>query len=167
MLDRQKELRKNIRHYTKQIGLALKAYDHKDVSNLRLQRGKFMKALAEEFDEYFFVNKEGKSCFGTLEEAQEHYQDPDNRKKVAVAGAVSEVYQGREYLRQRYKTLNDMTPEKAQESVLGEISEQMKRMEKIINELLEDVGKPPIDFDEADASKDDDFLDGIDMSSLL
>jgi hypothetical protein len=164
--DRQKQLRNNIRRHTKRIGQALKAYDHNEVSNLRTQRGAFIKTLIEEFNEYFIIQN-GKSRFVSLEEATTHYEDPENKKSLAVAQAVSEMYQGREFLRDRYKTLHDLTPEDAQEKVLREVSEQMERMEKMMNALLADVGRPTIDFNDADASKDTDFLDGIDMSSLL
>jgi hypothetical protein len=165
--DKQLSLRKNIRRLTKRIGQALKAHDHNEVSNLRRQRGDFIKTLIEEFDEYFIL-QDSKSCFVTLEEAKDHYENPKNRQSVATARVVSEMYQGREFLRKRHKKFSDMSLEELRDKVLEEISGQMNRMEKLMNKMLTDIGKPAIDFIEADKSKQDDdsFLDGFDMSSL-
>ena len=163
---RKEELRKRVRHFTKRIGQALKVNDHNEVSNLREQRGVFVTALIEEFDEYFFL-KNNKSCFGSLDEAKEHYEDPDNRKSVAAAKAISEMYQGREFLRKRCKAFDSMSGEELKIQVIDEIKEQMIRMENMINQLLDEVGKAPIDFVQADEDKQDDFLDGIDLDSLI
>jgi len=165
--DKQLNLRKNIRRLTKRIGQALKEHDHNEASNLRSQRGDFIKTLIEEFDEYFLL-KNNKSCFVTLEEAKDYYDNAENRQKVATAGAVSEMYQGREFLRKRLKEFSDMSKQELKDKVLGEILGQMKRMEKLMNKMLTDIGKPAIDFAEADKSKEnnDDFLSGFDMSSL-
>ena len=152
---------------TKLIGQALKAHDHNEVSNLRIQRGGFITNLIEEFDEYFIL-KNNKSCFVSLEEAKDHYENLKNRQSVAAARAVSEMYQGREFLRKRLKEFSDMTKQELKDKVLEEISEQMKRMEKLMNKMLTDIGKPVINFAEADKNKQssDDFLNGFDMSSL-
>lgn len=165
--DRESNLKKNIRRLTKRIGLALKTHDHNEVSNLRQQRGDFIKALIEEFDEYFIL-QDNKSCFVTLTEAKEHYENPENRKAVATARAVSEMYQGREFLRKRLKEFTDMTEQELRDKVIGEISGQVTRMEELMNKMLGDINKPLIDFVEVDKSKedDDDFLSGFDMSSL-
>jgi hypothetical protein len=164
--DKQKHYRIQIRRLTKQIGLALKTHDHNEVSNLRDQRGMFIKALIEEFDQYFIL-KDGRSHFVTLAEAKEHYQDPENRQAIAVARAVSDMYQGREYCRKRCGEFEAMEAEELKKIVLSELQNQIARMEQTMNELLKDIGKAPIDFKEADASRDVDFLDGIDLSSLL
>lgn len=164
--DKQKHYRIQVRRLTKQIGQALKTHDHNEVSNLRTQRGVFINALIEEFDQYFIL-KDGKSHFVTLEDATEYDEDPQNRQSVAVARAVSEMYQGREFCRKRCGEFDAMTGEELKKVVTSEINGQIARMEKTMNELLKGIGKPPIDFKEADASKDVDFLDGIDMSSLL
>ncbi len=162
---RQKDLRKNIRSLTKQIGQALKVHDHSEADNLRYRRIIFIRALVEEYNEYFIIKK-GKSRFVDYEEANQHSKKPENRKSIASARIISEMFQGREFLRARYKEFADMTPEKVQKTVMTEIKEQMNRMETVMNELLTDVGRSTIDFEEADSIKNGDFLDGIDMSSL-
>jgi len=164
--ERNIDLKKKIRTLTKKIGQAIKENDHNEASNLRAQRCQFIETLVEEFDEYFIL-KDNKSTFVTLEEAKEHYENPDERKKVATAGVVSEMYQGREFLRKRYSNFNALTPENLKIKVLNEINEQINRLEKAINGLLKEVGKKHIDFTQADNDRTDDFLDGIDMSSLL
>ena len=166
--DRQKQLKKNIRRCTKRIGEALKTHDHNEASNLRQQRATFIQSLIDEFEEYFIL-RDSKSCFVTLDEATAHYKEPENRKNVASARAVSEIYQGRQFLRERYKMFSAMDDAKVKATILDDIDGQIKKMERVINELLEGVEKPTINFDDVDSKKDDDdgFLDGIDMSSLL
>jgi len=165
--DREVTLQKSIRRLTKRIGEALRQNDHNEAKNLRQQRGGFIKQLVEEFDLYYYIDADGKSAFGSLVEAQEHYDDPETKKRIAITEALTELFQGREYLRNRKTDLSAKTDADVKTQVLTEITDQMGRMEASLNELRKEVGKAPLDFGEIDASKDTDDLDGIDLSSLL
>jgi len=165
--DRQTSLQKSIRRLTKKIGQALSANDHNEAKNLRSQRGGFIKQLAEEFDEYFYIGENGKSTFSGFEEAKEYYEDPENKKRMAISDALTELFQGREYLRNRTIDLSGKTEAEVKKQIMQEMTDQMGRMEASLNELRKEVGKPPLDFGEIDANKDNDDLKGIDFSSLL
>ena len=167
MEKREQSLKKNIRRLTKEIGVARKSHDYNQVTNARAQRAAFIKQLMEEYQVFFWIEG-GKSIFGTQEEAETHYSNPEEKKKVAVARAVAELFQGRDYLKKRMKGFEEMAPDKLKEEVLKEIGDQTKRVEGNIHELQEAVGETKMDFVEVDKVKDgDDFLDGIDMSSLM
>ena len=166
--DREKFLKKQVKRYTKRLGAALKANEHKEADNLRQQRGEFVASLVEEFDTYFII-VDGKSDFVSLEEAREHYNDPANKRKVGVANAISGWYQNRQYLRTQVKKYTEMDAEKLKRMVLGDIKKRMASLAKNINKLRAEGGEAPIDFEVADSKQDEDssFLDGIDMDSLL
>ena len=165
--DREKLLQKSVRRLTKKIGQALQANDHNEAKNLRQQRGGFIKQLVEEFDSYYYVDEHGKSQFGSLEEAKEHYGDPETKKRMAITSALTDLFQGREYLRNRRINFTTKTDVEVKTQVMQEMTDQMGRMEESLNELRKEIGKPPLDFAEVDANKDNNDLDGIDLSSLL
>lgn len=165
--DRQETLRKSIKRLTKKIGQALKTNDHNEAKNLRTQRGGFIKQLAEEFDEYFYIGEDGKSTFSDLADAQEHYSDPETKKRMAITEALTEIFQGRKYLCGRKADFNSKTDAEVKAQVLKETTDQIGRMEGTLNELRKEIGKDPLDFDAVDASNDSDDLEGIDLSSLL
>jgi hypothetical protein len=167
-MDREKELKKAIRRLTKRIGEARKASDFNEVENLRLQRGSFVKQLIDEFEQGFRVVN-GKTEFLPLEDAIEHFRDPKVRRKVGVANATNDLLQARVQLQKRLQRLDEMDADKVKEELLGQVEREITKVERVIADINEQVGNEPIDFDEIDKKRlgDDDYLDGIDMSSLL
>lgn len=166
--EREKELRKRIRRLTKQIGEAIKNHDHNEVENLRMQRSNFIGQLIDEYEVYYWVEN-GQSKFGTQEEAYEHYEQPENQKKLAVASAITDLFQGRTILKKRFDKFAQMNGDDVKELILGEVANQIVRVEKTIHEFEEESGMVETDFEELDKKQgeDDDFLDGIDISSLV
>lgn len=167
MDERERELKSAIRRLTKRIGEARKASDFNEVENLRKQRGSFAKQLMEEYDQGFRII-DGKTEFLPLDEALEYYQQADVRKKVGVANATNDLLQARERLQKRLMRIEEMTAEEVKEATLKDIEREISKVEGIIEDINEQVGNPPVDFDKIDKQKltDDDLLDGIDMSSL-
>lgn len=165
--DREKELKKRIRTLTKRIGEAGRSGDHNEVENLRQQRSNFIGQLIDEFDLYYWI-VDGKSKFGTQEEVNEHYEEPENRKKLAIAGALTDLFQGRAILKRRFDQFGKLDAEEAKQLVLSEIADQLLRVEKTIHDFEEESDKEKTDFNQLDENQDDgdDFLDGIDLTSL-
>lgn len=157
-------LQKMCRKLTKQIGEALKTNDYNGVAHLRERRAKFSQQLIDEFDMYFYIS-DGKSTFGGLEDAQEHYAIPENRRAVAHAEALIEMFQGRDLLKTRLDTYGAMSADELKAATIKDLSDNLQRVEDGINDLRGQHGKPALDFNEVDAKKDD-FLDGIDLDSL-
>ncbi len=157
-------LQKMCRSLTKQVGEALEADDHNEAAHLRERRSKFSQQLIDEFDIYFYV-ADGKSTFGGIEDAQEHYQKPENRRAVAHAEALTEMFQGRELLKTRLERYEAMTADELKAATIKDLTDNLQRVEDGINDLRERNGKPALDFDKVDTKKDG-FLDGIDLDSL-
>jgi len=169
MDERQEFLRKQVRRLTKSLGQALRNNDHKDADNIRQQRAEFASQLADECDEYFTIDENGRSHFVSIEEAKEHYSNPETKRRVGIANTISEMFQGRDHVRSQMTKFEGMSADRVKEHVLGELENQISRMEKIMNALRKEVGKDPIDFKAEDDKKDENssFLDGIDFDSLL
>lgn len=165
--ERKKELRHNIRRLTAKIGEAKKANDFNEIENLRIQRGKFIKQLVEEFGEGMIV-EDGKTVFKTLEEVHVHYEDPAKRQKVMFADAVTNICQQRRFMKLRQSKMIAMDGEEVKKWMLQEIEIQLKELEIIANKVKKQIGELPIDWAQIDAKQkeDDDFLSGIDASSL-
>jgi hypothetical protein len=165
---RKKELQHNIRHLTKEIGRAKKANDFNEVENLRVRRGKFCKQLAEEFGEGYII-EDGKTVFKSLEEIHVHYEDPEKKKNVILADAANNVCQQRKYFKTRQLKLMGLTPEEVKDLVLKEIASSLTELETIANQIKKQLGEPVVDWTKVDEQQkeEDDFLKGIDPSSLM
>jgi len=153
------ELKKRIRRLTKRISTAKQNQDLGEVSNLRTQRANFAKQLADEHEEYFFIS-EGKSTFGSMEEMQEHYQDPANLRKVQGAVSVEQLIEARRSIASKLHQIDGMEPTKAKELILKELREEQTKVEKMANKINKEIDEPEIDFSKLE--DDDDDLEGID-----
>lgn len=163
--ERKKELRRNIRRLTKLIGEAKKANDFNEIDNIRRQRGDCVKQLVEEFDEAFIIEN-GKTIFLPIEEAVEHHERPDVQKKVVLANAVNDVCQQRKSVKARYDQLSAMASDELKAFILKETIAHLKNIESMIDSIKKELGETPINWNEID-KKDDDFMKGIDTSSLM
>jgi hypothetical protein len=166
--ERKKELHSNIRRLTKDIGEAKNANDFNEVENLRAQRGKFCKQLAEEFNEGFII-EDGKTIFKSIEEIHVHYENPEMKKRVILADAVNNVCQQRRYMKNRQLKLMAMSPEDVKTLMLKEIQKTLTELEKVANDVKKQLGEPAVNWETLDAKQkeEDDFLKGIDPSSLM
>jgi hypothetical protein len=165
--ERKNQLKKRIRQLTKEIGQAKTAHERMELSNLRKQRDGFLTQLADEFDTYFWV-VDGQSHFGSKEEMFVHYQDPNERKKVRGAGIVSDLFAGRNLVKERKEKFEKMSDEEIRELVLQELDGEVSRLEKAINDIQTEINEPPVDFEQVDKNRQStkNHLDGIDLSSL-
>lgn len=165
--DRKEFLEKRVRKLTKEIGAAKKANERMDLDNFRTQRNAFLNQLAEEFDSYFWI-AEGKSQFGSKEQMEEHYQDPEERKKVRGASIVSDLFAGRTMVKERIEKFATMDGPKLKKLVLDELTHEADRLETAINKIQDEIKEVPIDFEQVDKNREStkNDLEGIDLTSL-
>lgn len=165
--ERKKELRRSIRRLTAKIGEAKKANDFNEIENLRIQRSKFFKQLVEEFGEGMIVEN-GKTVFKSIEEIHVHYEDPAQRQKVMYADAATAICQQRRHMKMRETKMMGLSGEEVKKWMLDEVASALKELETMANKVKAQIGEPPIDWAQVDAKQkaDDDFLSGIDTSSL-
>lgn len=166
-VNKERQLKQNIRRLTKSIGEARTAHQRDEVSNFRAQRESFARQLAEEYEQYYVI-RDGRTKFVSQQEAYEHYQEPENRKRIRGAGAVQQLFGQRQWF---YKTLQEyaaMTDAELREKVELTLCTEMEQREKFIHEIQKEIGEEPIDFTVVDTRADEsaELLQGIDFSSL-
>lgn len=160
-VDREDFLKRRVRRLTKRIGMAKKDTDIGEIDNLRGQRNAFLKELAEKFDIYYWVDTEGKSCFGSLLQQREFYENnPEAVKTLQGTQAMSELFLGRRKLMDRQKKIESMKSDEVKDFVTREMVDEKARLEKLINDIAKEIGEKEVEFDKLD---EDDPLDGIDL----
>jgi hypothetical protein len=165
--NREDELKSHIRRLTKRIGEAKLAFDFNEVENLRNQRGSFVCALIEEFQQGFAII-DGKTVFMSTEELDEHYENEDVQKQVYAAAATTEILQVRDSIIKRMKRIEDGSAEDLKVEILASMVKEIAKLEAMGNDISVKCGSKEIDFKAIDESRqaDNDLMDGFDMSSL-
>jgi len=158
-------MKKNVRRLTKMIGKANERNDFGEVTNLRNQRSGILKKLAE-LNVHYWI-EEGKSKFGTIDEFEDFYSNPENAKKTKLSILAGNYVASWNDLNNRHDTFTAMEADKVKETVLGEMAKSLKKLEKVINQLHKKIGKKEIDFKAVREKKNNDGTDGIDWSSLM
>jgi len=164
----KEDIQKQIRRLTKKIGIAKNNHDYNEIANLRIQRDQFLKQLIEEY-QLAYIIVDGKTKFVSLEEAEQHYENPEVRKQIALTDAINQVCQEREKIISKLNTFKDMAPEQVKETCVKGLSIELDNIENFANGLAKEIGKKPFDWKEIDKKKKEgyNFLEGIDISSLL
>lgn len=164
----QDELQKRIRSLTKQIGVARREHQREELSNLRAQREAFARQLIEEY-ETFYIIKDGRTQFVNREEMEEHYSDPDERKKVKGAGMVQAMFQQRQTYKKRLDWALSATDEEIRKYVIEAYKKETDKFEEWIHNLQEEIGEEKMDFALIDERNEeaDKLLEGIDFASLM
>jgi hypothetical protein len=166
--DREKFIKKNIRRLTSEIGKARKDHSRAELDNRRTERANFARQLAEEFNEYFIIGDDGKTKFVPMEEAHEHYENPEVRKRIQGGGIVQQVYEQRMWFKSQqlaFQAMSDADMRKAVDDLFGR---EVKERETYIHKVQKDIGEELIDFDVVDtrAAESKKDLEGIDLSFL-
>ncbi|MCI0563246.1 MAG: hypothetical protein MN733_32615 [Nitrososphaera sp.] len=166
--DKKETLHNNIRRLTKEIGKAKKSSQIGEIDNLRAQREAFARQLAEEFDEYY-VLKEGKTDFVSLEDAHEHYKDPAVRKKIAGNNAVQQLVERRQFFFNKLHEMKGMTDAEVRTFITEGFTKEMANTEAQIHAIQKEIGENLFNFTAVDAKNNEvnKLLDGIDISSLM
>jgi hypothetical protein len=153
------KLMAKIRKMTSRIGKAKQAGDGGAVANSRASRSKMLTTLADKFNLYYWIDDDGKSQFGPLEEANEKV----DIEKIKAAALTDGLYDS---IRALHKTLvkyESMPPEELKKFLTDTISKRISKESEMLHEVQEEAGDTKTDLA---FLENDDKSEGIDWESL-
>jgi hypothetical protein len=149
-----------VRKLTARIGKAKKDGDGGSTANYRDSRNKLLQSLADKYDIHYWVDEEGKSRFGSYDEAKENM----DTEAIQIANATESLYGTLKNLDATKKKYESMEAQELKDFLVKTLTKQIEKCSTELHRIQEEAGQTKTDL--SFLEEQDDAITGIDWDSL-